>query len=107
MFRSFGKITVAAAGTPARCTANEANPATVVKVQSVTVFALAGNTGTNIYLGSSTMNKSTLVGVYAIIPKGTFVSAILQQGNDPIAVDKLYLDADTSGDAALVSGLES
>lgn len=104
-FRAFGKVTVGVAGTPVRCTVNQTNPADGAKVQSVTVFALAGNSGANIYLGASNMDKSSLANVYAIIPKGTFVSALIQQTYDAIDVKDLYVDADTSGDAALISAL--
>ncbi len=106
MLRSFGKVTVAAAGTPVRCTVNEPDPTKLVKIQSLSLYALSGNSGTNIYLGSATMNKSTLAEVYAIASKGTWAAAIVQNSPDAIAVSDLYLDADTSGDAALVSGTE-
>lgn len=101
--KSFGKVTVSAAGTPVRATLNESDPTARYAVQSVTVFALAGNTGTNIYVGSSAMNKTTLAGVYAIVSKGNNTSATIVEAPAGIMVNELYLDADTSADAALVS----
>lgn len=104
--KSFGKITVASAGTPVRVTVNESDPTARVGLQSISVFASAGNSGTNIYLGTATMNKSTYAGVYAIIPKGAVISSVINLA--PVGLDArdLYLDADTSADTALVSGTQ-
>lgn len=104
--KSFGKVTVTTAGTPVRATLNESTPSARVGLQSFTVFALLGNTGANIYVGSSAMNKTTLAGVYAIVPKGTSAGAIINLAPTGINLNEIYLDADTSGDAALVSGTE-
>ena len=104
--RSFGKVTVTTAGTPVRCTLNESTPSARMAVQSLTVFALAGNTGTNIYVGSSAMNKTTLAGVYAIVPKGANGGITINLAPAGIMANEVYLDADTSADAALVSATE-
>lgn len=104
--KSLGKVTVTTAGTPVRATLNESVPATRYAVQSFTVFALAGNTGTNIYIGNSAMNKTTLAGVYGIAVKGSFTNAVIIEAPAGINLNEIYLDADTSGDAALVSATE-
>lgn len=104
--KSLGKVTVTTAGTPVRCTVNESVPGARVGLQTISVFALAGNSGTNIYLGTATMNKSTLAGVYAIIPKGAVISGSIIMAPAGLNAADLYLDADTSADAALVSGTE-
>ncbi len=104
--KSLGKITVASAGTPVVCTTNETAPTARLGVQSINVFALAGNSGTNIYVGSATMNKSTLAGVYAIVPKGNDVSAVVINAPAGINANEVYIDADTTNDAALVSVTE-
>lgn len=104
--RAFGKVIVTTAGTPVRATINESTPSARVGLQSFTVFALAANTGTNIYVGSSAMNKTTLAGVYAIIPKGTNVSFTINLAPVGYNLADFYLDCDTSGDACLVSGTE-
>lgn len=103
--KSFGKITVATAGTPVRCTINESVPATRFGVQSISVYGPAGNTG-NIYLGTATMNRSTFAGVYAIIPKGTWASGVINLAPAGINANELYIDADNSNDTALVVGTE-
>lgn len=104
--KSLGKVLVTTAGTPVRATLNESVPAARYAVQSFSVFALAGNSGANIYVGSSAMNKSTLVGVYAIVPKGGGSYAVIQEAPAGIMLNEIYLDADTSGDSALVSATE-
>src|SRR5207247_8054730 len=96
--RSFGKITVTTAGVPVRCTANESTPGNRVGLQSISIYALAGNSGTNIYIGNSAMNKSTLAGVFAIASKGTWASAVVNLAPAGIDARDLWLDADTSGD---------
>lgn len=103
---SFGKVTVATAGTPVRVTSNESVPSARYGVQSLTVQALAGNSGTNIYVGNSTMNKSTLAGVYAIVPKGSSSYVVIIEAPAGINANEIYLDADTNGDSALVAGTE-
>lgn len=104
--KSLGKVTVTTAGTPVRATINESTPANRYAVQSFSVFALAGNSGANIYAGSSAMNKTTLAGVYAIIPKGAAGSAVIVQAPAGINLNEIYIDADTNGDACLVSATE-
>lgn len=98
--RSFGKITVTTAGTPVQVSSTRAG------VQSITVFALAGNSGTNIYIGNSAMNKSTLAGVYAIVAKGNNMPIEIPMAPAGLNAADIYLDADTSNDAALVVGTE-
>ncbi len=104
--KGFGKITVTTSNTPVRVTVHETTPSKRVGLQSISVFALAGNSGANIYLGSSTMNFSTFVGVYAIVPKGAVISSGIEQAPAGLNAADLYLCADTDGDSALVSGTE-
>lgn len=101
---SLGKVSVSTAATPVRCTINQTTPSARLGVQSLSVFAAAGNTGANIYVGSSAMVPSTLVGVYAIVPKGSVIS--LGVGFSPAGVNanEVYLCSDTDNDYALVSG---
>lgn len=106
MLRSFGYVTVAVAGTPVQCTVNETDPTKLAKVQYLTISAFASNSGANIYLGERTMNKTTGVGVYAIVPKGAVLPIGVQNSPDAIAVNDLYLDGDSNGDRALVSATE-
>lgn len=100
---SAGKVTVTSAGTPVRATINESTPTARLGVQSFTVFAPSGNTGTNIYVGSSAMNKTTYVGVYAIIAKGGSASFSIINAPAGLNLNEIFIDADTSADVALVS----
>ena len=104
--RSFGKVTVASAGTPVQATVNESVPGARVGVNSIFVQALAGNVGTNIYVGKSTMVKATLVGVYFIVPKGGNAYAVINLAPAGINMNELYIDADTNSDACLISATE-
>lgn len=104
--KSLALVTVAAAGTPVRSTINETVPAARYGVQSFTVFALAANSGANIYVGNSVMVKATGVGVYAIVPKGGAGSVIISESPAGFNMADIYLDADTNGDKALVSCTE-
>ncbi len=104
--KSFGKVTVTTAGTPVRATLNEGTPASRVGLQSFTVSALSANAGANVYVGSSAMVKATLVGVYAIVPKGTSASFSILNSPAGLNLADIYLDGDSNSDAALVSGVE-
>ena len=100
---SAGKVTVTSAGTPVRATTNESTPTARLGVQSFTVFAPSGNTGTNIYVGNSSMNKTTYAGVYAIIAKGGSASFSILNAPAGLNLNEIFIDADTSADVALVS----
>ena len=101
MLKSLGKVTVATAGTPVKVT-----PA-ITRCHSILVEVLPTNTG-KIYIGDSTMNKSTLVVVFAIlaIPTTNILqsfSATLSYAPDAFDASKIFLDADVNGEGALVS----
>lgn len=98
--RSFALITVATSTTPVQVSA------TRVPVQTVNVHALVGNTGANIYLGSSAMVPSTGVGVYLVVPKGTSQQIGMPNAPAGINAQDLYLCSDTNGDKAIVSATE-
>lgn len=59
----------------------------------------AGSTG-NLYVGGPAMNKTTLVGVSAVIVPGSF-RTYGQYGGD-VLLDDFWLDTDTSGNKALL-----
>jgi len=104
MVQSFGKVVVAAAGTPVRITTNRPQPTNHVPLQSVSVQALSGNSGANIYVGGPGLVKATLVDCYAIVLKGSLVPIVINLAPASINGEDIYIDADSSGDAALVSG---
>lgn len=107
--RSLGKVTVPAAGTPVRLTINRADPAQPYKAHSLFVQALAANTG-KVYIGvTAAMNKTTLVGVIAVVPSGAtlpFAQITDELAPNGIAVSEMWLDVDTSAEGALVSVIE-
>jgi len=100
---SLGKVTVASAGTPVRLTTNQSTPATRYGAQSFTVQALAGNAG-DCYIGGAGFDKSTLVGAYYILAKGTSVSFSILNAPVGYNMADVYVDAANSNDAVLVSG---
>ncbi len=107
---SYGYVLVAAAGTPARLTANAAVPGDRVGAQSVMVQALPGNAGL-VYVGLGGMNKTTGVNVLAILPKpasattGPFPSVTFSEPTIPAGFNlaDLYIDAGTNNDGVVVS----
>lgn len=103
---SLGLVTVVAAGTPQQITATKTN-ASAVYFQ--TVEAQSGN---RVYIGSSALVKSTLVGCYRVLVKPLATPASLDswllQNNIGICVvdlSTIYLDSDTTGDGLLISYL--
>ena len=107
MNKSLGFVTVTTAATPVRCTANEGTPSADLFVHSYLVEAASTNLG-KIWIGTATMNKSTGAGVYGILapPSSTtypsFSSNIVGAAN-AFPMQQIYLDADNSGEKALVS----
>ena len=105
--QSLGYVTVTAAGTPVRLTSNETTPADRYPVHSYLIEVVSSNTG-KIFVGSSTMNKATGAGVYAVLPPPTtnvypsFSSNIVEAAAG-FNLAEVYLDADVNGEKALVS----
>lgn len=58
----------------------------------------AGNTG-KVYIGQQTMDKTTLVGVVAVIPAGGTWSITHPVGLNVYQFDKWYVDADNASDS--------
>lgn len=104
--KSLGKVT-ATAGTPVRLTNNQTDPAAAYSCHSYFVEALSTNTGA-VYIGNSTLNKTTLAGVYAILPPPStniypsFSSAV---GYSPAHFNaaEVWIDVATSTEGVLVS----
>jgi len=110
MLASLGKITVASAGTPVRLTSVLAIPGNHVPAQGVVIQALSGNTG-KIFIGLSTMNKTTLAGVLFIlaVPTTNIIPSfsVSQLSTAGVGVEDLWIDADNTAEgvtAAYVQG---
>lgn len=109
MIGTLGKITVPAAGTPVSAVAgsnyeNKPQPCHGIMVQTA-----PGNTG-NIYVGTADMDKSTLAGVFAVLPIPTdnflpTFSAALTIAPNALKLNEFYIDADVNDDGAIVSYL--
>jgi hypothetical protein len=105
-FVSVGKVT-ATSGTPVALT-----PGVVTNCNVIYIQALGTNTHYS-YIGSSTMVRATLVGVYRIIPAPTAATGATialpfwdPQSNvftGPFDLSKIFLDVDTTGEGVLVS----
>lgn len=110
MVRSLGYVSVAAAGTPVRATNNETDPAARIGAQAVLFQALPANAGP-IYIGLAGMDKTTGVGVLAILPgptdpaTGPFPSFSPAQPLSAAAFNMadFYVDADNNDDGVVIS----
>lgn len=110
MMGSLGLVTVTAAGTPVRLTANRPTPTERLGAQSVRITPKPANAGV-IYVGTSGMVVATGVGVLGAIPKptsattGPFDVFEIKQELLPAGLNlaELYLDAASNGDGAYVA----
>lgn len=99
-----GKVTVSTAGTPVLAIANFSSDSdfTSLYANKLEVAALPSNSGM-IYVGYSGMNRSSLAGVIAMIQPGGSWIFTENAGMNVFDVSRLYLDADTDSNAALVT----
>jgi len=107
--KSLGKVTVTTPGTPVRLTLNQSDPTARYAVHAYMVQALSSNTG-KIYIGSASMNKTTLAGVYAYLPVPTASLAPAFSASVALAaanfmMNEIYLDADVGSEGAIVSAI--
>ena len=111
-FVSFGKIQIAAAGTPQKVQIPQVAGNPVMNPPSchaLLIQALSTNAG-KIYIGLAGLDKATLAQVLVVLPVPTanllpaFSIAVTVAGN-AINVGDLWLDADTSGEGVLLSAL--
>lgn len=104
---SLGKVAITAAGTPEPATKNQPTPTKRFIVHSFVVEALPSNTG-KVYIGINALNKSTLAGVYAILPIPTTsiipsFSATLGHAYDAFDMSLIGIDVEVSGEGVLIS----
>ena len=119
MLKSFGKVTVAVAGVPARATANlsAAQQAKSNPLQSVQFQALPANTG-KVYIYAvgpnftATDDRTNLTRCIALLPApsnsttGPFPSASFSLPNVPAGIDlsDLWIDVDVNGNGVVIAG---
>ena len=108
MWKSRGKVTVTTSGTPVRLTVNNSNPALYDGCHAFLVEQLPTNSGKLYILDSQTGSKSTLTGVLAILPPPTtnilpVASITIADAPNALNAADYWLDADNSGEGALVS----
>ena len=107
MIRAYAKITVPIPGTPVRVTVSEADPTASQGCHGVLIQVLKTNTGA-VYVGSATMNKTLLTGLFAQLAIPTVnqiptFSAALTLSPGGIQLRDLYIDADVATEGAIVS----
>jgi hypothetical protein len=91
-------------GTPLNLLTNVPDLA-LTRCKVITVFAPSGNTG-NVYVGRSTLNKTTLAGVLLVLEAGeTKALPFDQSAGNVQELSKYFVDVDTTGDKALVDAL--
>jgi len=110
MLQIAGPITVPVPGSPVSISAALPDPKTrTLKVYAALFQALPANTG-KIYIGKSTLNKTTLAGVAAVlsIPTANLIPSFgMSLTIAPAGVDltDLYLDADIANEGVLLTTL--
>lgn len=106
---ALGRTRVTSAGTPVAIAASipaSINPQTA---HAIIIEALPTNVG-KVYIGKSTLNKSTFVGVLVVLPTPTansiptFSLAVTQAAN-AIKLSDFYIDADNANDGVIVTAL--
>ena len=110
-WRSLGKVTVASAGTLQRITANETDATARLSVHSILIQAWPTNAGKVYVCDRADAVRSTGVGVLAVlaVPATNIIpsaSATITFASAAINAAQYWVDADTSGDAVLVSVIE-
>lgn len=107
----FGNVAVATPGTPVSLAVNFPNltPAVTAAltdqiycnkisiITSTIAHSGAGNTG-NIYIGTSTMVRATLVGVIAVLAPGQSFPITNNVSMNIYEFEKYFVDADNAGD---------
>ncbi len=109
--KSFGRITVASPDTAIQATVNESVPSTRFSVHSLMFERDDPNDTGLVYIGTSaSMNRTTLVGVVAIlaVPTDNFLpvfTVTITHMPDGINANEYFIDADVAGDSVLISAI--
>jgi hypothetical protein len=110
MIDSLGKVTVTTPGTLVRATLNRSDPAKALPCHGILFEALPTNVG-RVYVGRSGLNRTTLAGVFAMLPVPTTnvlptFSTALTLAPNGLAAHDFYIDADNAGDGVLICFLQ-
>lgn len=116
MWHSLGKVTVAAAGTPVIATTNETTPTDRYSCQTLFIQQMQANTGKLWICDRATANKTTGVGILAVIPAPSlnassvattlpYASVTIPNAPGAMQANKIWIDADNTGESAIVSAL--
>ena len=111
-WRSLGKVTVVAAGTPARLTANQSDPTARLSVHSILIQAWPVNAGIIYILDRLDADVASGVGVLAMlaVPATNIIpsaSATVTYAPAAINAASYWIDAATSGDGVIASVIEA
>jgi hypothetical protein len=107
MLTSLGKVTVSTPGTLVRATANVSSPTAKYLAHSIMIEAWPANVGKIYICDSASANRSTGVGVVAIlgVPTSSSIPTFTNTMTGAIAainLEQLWIDADIGDDAVLV-----
>ena len=111
MIAALGPIVVPSGGTPVAIATALDNPDKQQSIHGIMLQTLPDNTG-KIYIGRADMHRTTLVGVYAILPIPTVnflptFSAALTIAPNGLSTREFYLDVDVDGEGVLVTYLQT
>lgn len=111
MIQALGMIPVPAPGTPVAIDTALPNPDKSMSIHGALFEQIPGQTG-KIYIGRKSMDKSSLVGVYAIlaIPTTNFLptfSVALTIAPNGLSTIEFWVDADVAGEGVLVTILQT
>lgn len=107
--QALGKIT-AIAGTPARITGNQSDPTARYQCHAIMVEALPTNSGNIYIMDRANGNKTTMVGVLAIlaVPTANIIPTYtvgFSGAPNPMNAASYYIDVDNTGEGGIVSVL--
>jgi hypothetical protein len=113
--RAHGRITVAAAGTPIRATANETDPTKAVPCHSIMFQRnVSSETGRVYILKGSTAGFANVIAVLAAPTVGSTATGILASATfvanlSPNAFNlaEFYVDVETNDDGCIISSVRS
>lgn len=109
-FITLGKITVPSPGTPVPILVEATTGFQVQTVIGLIIQALSGNSG-KIYIGDSTLNKSTLAGCIKVLPapSSALIPDLSVFPGDTVGpafnLSTIFIDADNAGEGVIASGI--